>query len=250
MKRLLVFTTHSQITRSFRHEANQQGKQAGWNSFTTEHVSPSGFDGPRITFGQNTIHALSGLLDNRIGMIAQDEEVYEIHHQLTEDDSKLIPRHQCTTHLRRCNLSNIHRADSRCQTYTDTTQYTIEIECYEQAIRWLSMFEEQKFRIVRTECRQEKQDTRHDKRSFSAQIGSHETRQGTTNDTAYQGTGRGESVHGIGIHKIGCSQEESLKPFFGSRDYGGIIPKEQTAQNSHNDYTDEIHFTLLVFHDI
>ena len=61
-------------------------------------------------------------------MVAQNEEVHEIHHQLTEDNGELVPADEHASDVRGCHLTDIHRTDSRGETHTDTTDHTVEVE--------------------------------------------------------------------------------------------------------------------------
>ena len=61
-------------------------------------------------------------------MVAEDEEVHEVNHQLTEDNGKLVPRHEHTSYIRGSHLTDIHRADGRGQTYADTTDHTVDVK--------------------------------------------------------------------------------------------------------------------------
>ena len=75
-------------------------------------------------------------------MISHNDEIDKIDHQLTEDDSKLIPTYQHTTYITWCDFSNIHRTNSRSHTYTDTTQDTIEVENDKQSPVRLSLWQD------------------------------------------------------------------------------------------------------------
>lgn len=62
-------------------------------------------------------------------------------------------------------------ADGRCQTYADSSQYTVEIECHEQGIGRNTIVEEKEFRVVGAQCRQKEQDAGYEKRILTSQIG-------------------------------------------------------------------------------
>ena len=42
------------------------------------------------------------------------------------------------------------------------------------------------------------------------------------------------------VLKVRCALEESLEPFLGSTDHGGVIAKEQSAEDRHHDDADEV----------
>ena len=84
-------------------------------------------------------------------MVTQNEEVHEVDHQLTEDNGKLVPADEHSSDIRRCHLTDIHRADSRSQSYADTTDDAIDIEYKEQGVERLTMFKENEFRFHRAQ---------------------------------------------------------------------------------------------------
>ena len=75
-------------------------------------------------------------------MVAHNQVVNEINYQHTEDNGELVARYQRATNIRRGDFCNIHRTYRRCKTYTDTAQYTIQIECDEQVHIRLTVVEE------------------------------------------------------------------------------------------------------------
>ena len=75
-------------------------------------------------------------------MISHNDEIDKIDHQLTEDDSKLIPTNQHTTYITWCDFSNIHRTNSRSHTNTNATQDTIDVENNKQSPVWLSLWQD------------------------------------------------------------------------------------------------------------
>ncbi len=91
-------------------------------------------------------------------MLAEDEEVDKVYYKLTEDDGKLVPRHEGASHVGGCHLGDIHGADGRGQTHTDAAEYTVYVKHYEQRSRGLAILEEQKFRIIAADGRKEKED--------------------------------------------------------------------------------------------
>ena len=89
-------------------------------------------------------------------MVTHNQIVHKVHNQHTKDNGKLIARNKGSTNIGRSNFSNIHRTYRRSQSYSDTSQNTIQIECYQQIHIRFSVFEEKNFRIIRAECREEK----------------------------------------------------------------------------------------------
>lgn len=167
-------------------------------------------------------------------MIPKNEEVDEINHQLTEDDSKLVPADQHTTDVARRNLTDIHRTYSRCQTHTDTANHTIEVEHDEKRKIRFALWQHQRLRTHRSPCRDEEHHTRKDQRTLTSPVRSQHTRKRRTDDTTNQGAGRSESMPEIGIGEILSTHEECLQTLLGSRDYRGIITEKQAAQNGYH----------------
>ena len=54
-------------------------------------------------------------------------------------------------------------------------------------------------------------------------------------------------MHRIGVLEVVGSDEKRLQPFLGSRDDGGVIAKEQSAQDGHQHDTDEVALVSFVF---
>ncbi len=81
-------------------------------------------------------------------MLAKNQEIDEINHQLTEDYGKLVPRHECSTHVARRHLGDIHRTDGRSQTYAYATKHTVGVESPQQRNAGLAVFKEQELGIV------------------------------------------------------------------------------------------------------
>ena len=122
-------------------------------------------------------------------MTAQNKEVDKVNHQLTEDNGKLIPRHQCSANVARSDFGNVHRTNGGSQPHTYTAQDTVEIESHQKRIGRNAMLKEQEFGIIGTQRRQEEQDTCQKERVFTAQSGCKKSGNGATYDTAYQCAG-------------------------------------------------------------
>ena len=57
-------------------------------------------------------------------------------------------------------------------------------------------------------------------------------------------------MHEIGILKVIRAKEEGLQTLFCARDDGGVVTKEQPAQDSHQDDAVEVAFvSVLLVHD-
>ena len=212
MKRLVVLANRNQKTRRLGNEADEQGKKTCRHSLTSEHVAPACGHRP-LCSGRDGCQSLAHLLDERLNVVAQDEEVNEVHNQLAEDDGKLVPRDQHTSDIGRCYLADIHRADGRRQTYTDASNDTINIEHDEQRIRWHAIVEQQKLWIHGAQRRDKKQKTCNKQRILTSQFGSEHAREGRTDDTTYQCRRRGEAMPAVCIGEITRILEESLKTF-------------------------------------
>ena len=124
---LLVLADRNEITRGLRHKADEQCEESCRHSLRSEHVAPACGHRP-LGCGIDGSQALTHLLHQRLDMVAQDEEVHKVDHQLTEDDGELVPRDEHTSYIRRRHLADIHRADGRSQAYSDTADHTIEVE--------------------------------------------------------------------------------------------------------------------------
>ena len=82
---------HDEIARRFGHKADEYGEQPGGNGLAAEHVTPAGGDCPRVAAGSYGVDAQADLLDDGVGVVAEDEEVDHVDHQLSEDDCELVP---------------------------------------------------------------------------------------------------------------------------------------------------------------
>ena len=89
-------------------------------------------------------------------MVTHNQIVHKVHNQHTKDNGKLVTGNQCSANIGWSYFGNVHRTYGRCQSYSDTSQNTIQIECYQQIHIRFSVFEEKNFRIIRAECREEK----------------------------------------------------------------------------------------------
>ena len=103
-------------------------------------------------------------------MIAQDEEVNEIDHQLTKDNGKLVPTDKHTTDIGRRHLTDIHRTDGRGKSHADTADHPIYIKGNKQRIGRESVFKKQKLRIHRAEGRDKEEETRNDQRLLAPEV--------------------------------------------------------------------------------
>ena len=135
---------------------------------------PTGGDGP-LCCGVDGGNALTHLLYERLDVVAQDEEVDEVNHQLTEDDGKLVPRDEHASDVRGSHLADVHRADGRGQTYADTTDDAVDVEHDEQRVGGFAVVEEQELWIHRAEGRDEEEDTCDDERLLTAEVRGEET---------------------------------------------------------------------------
>ncbi len=164
-------------------------------------------------------------------MFAHDDEVDEVNHQLTEDDSKLVPAYEHSADVAWGNLTDIHRTDSRSHTHTDTTEHTVEIEDNEQGPVGLSLWKNVSLWFHGAPCREEEADTCEDKRTLTTKLAGKQSRERTTDNTANQCTGRSESMHKVSVFEITCTLEECLQTLFGTTDHGGIITEKQATED-------------------
>ena len=107
---VLVLTDSDEVTRRLRHEADEQCEESCGDSLGTEHVTPTGGNGP-LCGGIDGGNALTHFLYEGLDVVAEDEEVNEINHQLTEDDGKLVAGDEHASDVGGCYLADIHRAD-------------------------------------------------------------------------------------------------------------------------------------------
>ena len=222
---VLVLADSDEVTRWLRHEADEQCEESCGDSLGTEHVTPTGGNGP-LCCGIDGCDALTHFLYEGLDVVAEDEEVNEINHQLTEDDGKLVAGDEHASDVGGCYLADIHRADGWCETYADATDDAVDVEHDEQRVAGFSVGEEQELGLHGSQCWDEEEESGNDQRALTSQIGCQEAGEGRTDDTAYECAGRGESVPTIGIGKVLWLHEKRLKTLFGSRDDGRIIAEQ------------------------
>ena len=168
-QRLLILANAHKVTRCLRNETDQQGKKSSGYSLTTEHIAPTCGHCPlcsRIDGCQSLTH----LLNERLDMIAQDEEVNEIDHQLTKDNGKLVPTDKHTTDIGRRHLTDIHRTDSRGKSHANTTNHPIYIKGDKQRIGRNTVFKKEELRIHRAKGRNEKENSRNNQRLLAPEV--------------------------------------------------------------------------------
>ena len=212
---LLVLTNHHQITRSLGNEADEQGEETCGHSLGSEHIAPTRSDSP-LCSGIDGGNTLTHFLNKRLDVFTENEEVDKVDNQLTEDNGKLVPGNKHASDIRGCYLTDIHGADGRCQTDTDTADNTIDVEHDEQRKCGSSVLKEQKFWIHATKSRDEEEDTSYDERTLTAEACSQQARESRTDDAADQSACRREAVPSVGVTKIFCLHEESLQALLGT----------------------------------
>ncbi len=186
------------------------------------------------------IERFAYFLDYGIGMLAENKEVDEVHHELAENDGELVPRHERAAKVARCHLGYVHGAYRRGKADAHTTDDAIDIECHQQIERRLAIGEEEKFRIIRTKSRHKEQHSGADKGRLAAQTGGEPTRQGASENTAEQGAARRDAVYGIGVHEVGGAEEKGLQAFFRTGNHRCVIPEEQSAEYGHCHYREQV----------
>ena len=87
---------HRQVARSLRHEQDEQREQRGRDTFRAEHEPPPRRDAPVGIHLQGVgvdyaVQAFRHGLHLRGDMVAQDDEIDEIHEKLAEDYGELVP---------------------------------------------------------------------------------------------------------------------------------------------------------------
>ena len=229
----VMLSGHDKIARRLGHEADQESEQPGGHGLAAEHVSPAGLDSPRVAARSHGVDALADGLDDGVGVVAQNEEVHHIDHQLAKDDGKLVPRHQRAADVAWRHLGNIHGADGRSQTHAHATDDTVNVEGDEQRIVGHPMFEEQELRLHRTQGGNEEHDARKDERTLAPPVGGKVSRQGTADDAPDEGAGTGEAVPPVSIDKVRRPEEEGLQALLGAGNDSRVIAEEEAAQDSH-----------------
>ena len=146
-------------------------------------------------------------------MVAQDEEVDEVHHQLTKDNGELVPRHEHASDVRGSHLTDIHRTDGRSQSHADTTNHTIDVEHDEQRVGRSTMLEEHKLRLHRSEGGDEEQQTGDDQRLLTSEVRGEQSGDGRTDDTADECRCRREAVPSVGVGEVLGFHEKRLQTF-------------------------------------
>ena len=173
-------------------------------------------------------------------MAANDEEVDEIHHQLTENDGKLVPGNQASPFAGRCNFGNVHRADGRCQSHAKASQDTVSVERDQQTRGRDAFLKEQEFRIPGTQCAQQEEDAGNEKGAFPAKGNGQAAGYKGTDYTADEGAGRGETVHGVGVRKVLGVFKKRLQALLCAGYDSCVISEEQAAYHRHQHDADEI----------
>ena len=92
-------------------------------------------------------------------MLAENKEVDEVHHELAENDGKLVPRHERAAKVARCHLGYVHGAYRRGKADAHTTDDAIDIECHQQRKCRFAVCEEEKFRTVASQSGNEEEYT-------------------------------------------------------------------------------------------
>ena len=136
-ERFVVLSAERQIARRFRNKADKHGEESGWHSLRDEHHAPAYSLRPSNKVGE------------RLHCPTHNQVIDKIHHELAEDDSKLVPTHERTAFVSRCHLSDIHGADSRCEAHTNAAQHAIQVERHQQVLCRYAFFKEKKLRIIR-----------------------------------------------------------------------------------------------------
>ena len=140
---------HHQVARRLGHQAYQHREQRRRHCLAAEHIAPSRLDSPGVAAGCHRVDALSDLLDDRVGVRTEDEEVDEVDHQLAEDNGELVPAHQLAASVGRRHLADIHRADGAGQTYAHAANHAVDVEHPQQTLCGFSLGEEEELGIHR-----------------------------------------------------------------------------------------------------
>ncbi len=253
VQRLVVLPVHGQVAGRLGHQQHQQGKDHRRHHRAEEHQPPARLDGPGGGLGiQNLVHPFHGL-DDRIHVIAQDEEVHNIDYQLAGYDGKLVPRHQRAPDVAGSHLGNVHRADGRSQAHPYAADDAVQVEGNEQPERGLARLKEQELRVVSAQRRHHEQDARQEQRLLAPQPGGKEARQRAADDAPYQGAGRGYTMHRVGVRKVLRTHEEGLQTLFRARDDRRVVAEQQPADDRHQDNGKKVGLAAFVcsciFHD-
>ena len=170
MKCLIVLSGHDKVSRRLGNETDEQREQSGRNGFAAEHITPAFLSSPHGALGVHHLVDASHDIDVGVLMTAQNHEVDEINHQLAKDNGKLIPRHEHAANLGGSNLTDVHGADSRCQTHAHTADNAVEVEGHEQFLGCSLPFKEQELGTHAAQRRQEEQDASKHQRTFTAKV--------------------------------------------------------------------------------
>ena len=163
---LVVAPGHDKVARSLRHEAYQQREQPCRHGLAAEHVAPSRRYGPCGLVGVEHLHGLN----HRVGVLAEDDEIDEVDHELAEDDGKLVPRDERSAYVRRRHLGNVHGADGRGKAHAHASDDAVDVERHEQFEVWHAMLEYQELGLHRPQGRYEKHHARKEQRLLSAPV--------------------------------------------------------------------------------
>lgn len=185
-------------------------------------------------------------------MVAEDEEVDKVGDQLAEDDGELVPRHQHTTDAARCYLTDIHRADGRGQTHTDTADDAVDVEHYEQRQGRLALRQHHRLGIHRTPRRHEEHHTGEYQRALATPTRGQHTGDGRADDAADERTRTREAVPKVGVRKVFGSHEEGLQTLLRTGNHCRVVTEQQAAQYGHHHNRNQIGHAarLLSFHSL
>ena len=226
-ERLLVVAVNGQETRRFGDQQDQEGKESGGHRLGNEHQAPAHRIRP---FGHRGI----------VGMAADDEEIHEIHHQLAENDGKLVPRHQAAAFAGRSDLRDVHGADGRSQADTDAAEDAVAVEGEQQPLRGDALLEEQELRAEGAEGAEQEEDAGHEQGLLAAQAPGEAARNEGADDAADQRAGGREPMQHVAVVEVGCALEEGLEAFFCAGNNGRIIAEKQSADHRHEDDRDQV----------
>ena len=173
-------------------------------------------------------------------MALDNEVIHEIHHQLAENNGKLVPGDQASAFAGRGDFGDVHGTDGRSQAYAHAAQDAVAVKRYQQALAGNALLEEEEFRIVGAQGAQQEQYTCYKQRFLTAEaMGQPAGNQGA-DYTADKRAGSGKSMPAIRIDKVPGTLEEVLQTFFGPGNNRRVISEQQPADNGHQHDADQV----------
>lgn len=225
--RLLDPSLHDQPTGTLGNAKDQDEQKHRRHHLREEHQPPPRMGQPRLITAQG------------------DRIIDKIDHQHTEDDGKLIPRHQSAPLFGRSHLGDIHRRQHRGQTDPDSSDDPIYDKTNNEFMRLSGR--ETHLRIGRSNRRQNEQHRSDHQAPFTSQTGRHESTDHSADDTSDQGARHGKPQQRAGCCLIQPQRIDKidLEILHRTRNNRRIVSEQQTAQCSDQRQKHQVAITIF-----